>query len=603
MKRLYYFYPFLLSFACFATLTAQKQDSINRFIIDSLKHVIEHVNNQQKELELSGFLGIVYNISGKYDSARLYLNRALSLPGGKEYSGGRLITNLANSYGFEGQYAEALKYYMEALQVSEHLVATNKDEATALGNILRTIANLTEIHYLMGNRKQAFYYAERGIDLADKESVKLGSAMLYVMPQILYVTGLVYLDRNELDKAAKAMQETYELADVYCRRTIRESGGNPSGMYMYIAYGKEGLARVSLARKDYAEALKYMDEALEYAERHGDPTVTAKILSAFSDIYLAQDNYKESGRFAQKAMLLFPGYPDVNPDVAFNAAAASLFAGYKEEAYRYFQLYADRMKANTDKQFRETMAGMEIIYETEKKELRIAKLEQEKILVVAIGIVAILLAIIIWVTFRQKIKNEQKEKQLVAANAVFEGEKRERERFARDLHDGVNSMLSAIRIELATTEHLQNIRDRIDNCIEEIRRLASGVMPVSLQRYGVKSALEDYCRSFPDVHFHFFGENRRIDEKMELVMYYCAYELVHNSVKHSGATTINVQLVQENDRISLVVQDNGCGYDKESSGQGVGLKSLHDRITALNGKLEITSSPENGTETTVELKI
>jgi signal transduction histidine kinase len=302
-------------------------------------------------------------------------------------------------------------------------------------------------------------------------------------------------------------------------------------------------------------------------------------------------------------MELFPVYPDVNPDAAFNVAAANLFAGNKEEAYRYFQLYADRIKANTDKQFRETMAGMEVIYETEKKELRIAKLEQEKILAVAIGAVAGLMAIMIWIIFRQKIRNEQKERQLVVANAVFESEKRERERFARDLHDGVNGMLSAIRIELATTEHLQNIRDCIDNCIEEIRRLASGVMPVSLQRYGMKAALEDYCRSFPNVCFHFFGENRRIDEKIELVVYYCAYELVHNSVRHSGASTINVQLIQENNRVSLAVQDNGCGYDKESSRQGVGLKSLRDRVTALNGKLEIESSPENGTETMIELKI
>jgi signal transduction histidine kinase len=239
----------------------------------------------------------------------------------------------------------------------------------------------------------------------------------------------------------------------------------------------------------------------------------------------------------------------------------------------------------------------------EYKELRIADLERQKVLYIFISIVAGLPAIITGIIYRQKVRSKQKEIQLLVANAVFEGEKKERERFAHSLHDGVNSMLLAIRIELASMEHLQNIRDRIDDCIEEIRRLANGVMPVSLQRYGMKAALEDYCRSFPDVCFHFFGENRRIDEKIELMVYYCAYELVHNSVRHSGATAINVQLIQEDDRISLTVQDNGCGYDEESSGQGIGLKSLHDRITVLNGKLEIISSPGNGTEMTIELKI
>ncbi|MDR0508085.1 MAG: sensor histidine kinase [Dysgonamonadaceae bacterium] len=607
MKRTFLF---ILSLLLFTRLVAQNQDSINRLFIESMKHELEYVNSEEKELELNANIGICYNVIGRYDSARLYFNRALSLPGGKEHEGGRLITNLANSYGFEGQYAEALKHYMEALRVSEHIAAKkvkNKqwdigDRMMGLHNILRTMANLAEIHYLTGNRKQALYYAERGKELYDKEFAKSYPAAAYMIPQILYVIGSVYLDRNELDKAAEAMLETYETADDYCRKTMQDTG-SPKGMYMYIAYGKEGLARVSLARKNYDRALYQVADALKYAEMHGDPTVTAKILSTFSDIHLEQGNYAKSGLYAQTAMEMFPDYTKINPDAAFNAAAASLFSGDKEKAYCYFRLYADRMKANSDKQFRETMAGMEVIYETEKKELRITDLERQKILYIFIGFAGIILAVAIWIILKQKIKSEKREKELVVANAVFEGEKRERERFARDLHDGVNGMLSAIRIELAATERLQNIRDRIDNCIEEIRRLASGVMPVSLQRYGMKAALEDYCRSFPNVCFHFFGEDKRIDGKIELVVYYCTYELVHNSVKHSGATTINVQLIQENDRISLAVMDNGCGYDGESSGHGVGLKSLRDRITALNGKLEITSSTGNGTETTIEFKV
>jgi signal transduction histidine kinase len=587
-----------------AMLAAQNQDSINRIVIDSLKHELESANSKEKELELNVILGIHYNTTGKYDSARIYLNRALNLPGGREYQGGRLITNLANSYGFEGRYAEALKHYMEALRVSEQITAAKGkyNPMHGLNNLFRTMANLTEIHYLTGNRKQALYYAESAKEMWDKKLSRIGPNIGYILPQVLYVTGLVHLDRNELDKAEAAMQETYEVADSICRKII-EQHNSPYGMYMYAAYGKEGLARVSLARKKYADALEYADEALEYAERHGDPTVTAKILSVFSDIHLAQANYEASGRYAQRTMALFPDYPKLNPDVAFNAATASLFSDDKADAYRYFRLYADRMKANTDKQFRETMSGMEVIYETEKKELRIADLEKQKILYIVIGVAGLVLAVAIWAIYRQKIRNEQKEKELVVAKAVFEGEKRERERFARDLHDGVNGMLSAIRIELATTERQQGVCNRIDACIEEIRRLASGMMPISLQRYGMKAALEDYCRSFPNVCFHFFGENKRIDEKIERVVYYCAYELVLNSVKHSKATAINVQLIQENDRVSLVVQDNGCGYDRKSSGQGVGLKSLHDRITALNGKLEIASSPGNGTETCIELRI
>jgi signal transduction histidine kinase len=592
-------------------LAAQNQDSVNRLSIDSLRHELEYADNKQREMELSGALGIFYNQAGKYDSARIYFNRALNLPGGREHEGGRLITNLANSYGFEGRYAEALKHYMEALRVSEQTAASAKGIYEPLGvsnrmmgqrNIFRTLANLAEVHYLTGNIKQALYYAESAKELWEEELAETAGGMAYIVPQILYVIGSVHLDRDDPDRAEEAMRGTYETAEAYCRITVRENGGNPSGMYMYIAYGKEGLARVSLARKDYGMALKHAAEALEYAGLHGDPNVTAKILSAFSDIHLAQGNYAESGRHAQTAMSLFPDYTKLNPEAAFNAAADKLFAGDRDEAYRYFRLYADRMKANADRQFRETMASMEIQFETEKKELRIADLERQNILYVFLGIACFILAVLIWIFLQQRIKNEQREKKLISANAILEWEKKERKRFASDLHDGINGMLTAIKFELETVENSQNIRNRLDNCIETIRSMARSKMPTSLGRYGLKASLEDYCRLFPGVDFHFYGEDRRVNEKVELTVYYCAYELVNNAFKHSGAKNINVQLVQDGSSVSLTVQDDGCGFDPQSAAEGSGLKNICDRVAYLNGRMDIDASPGNGAEINIELK-
>jgi signal transduction histidine kinase len=372
---------------------------------------------------------------------------------------------------------------------------------------------------------------------------------------------------------------------------------------MYVAYGKEGLAQVCLARKDYAGALEYAAEALKYAELNGDPTITAKILQAFSDIHLAQGNYEASGQYAAQAVEMFPDYRKVNPGATFNAAAARLFAGDKEETYEYFRTYSVQMKENADKQFRETMASMEILYETEKKEMRISDLERKNIQYICIGIFALLLAIAIYFILRQKIKNEQKEKQLIAANAVLEWEKKERKRFASDLHDGINGMLSAAKLELNTAEeNLQNVRNQLDECIETIRRMARGMMPSSLERYGLKAALEDYCRLFPNVDFHFFGEEKRINERQELTVYYCAYELVNNAFRHSGAQNINVQLVQDAGAISLTVQDDGCGFDEQNVTESSGLKNIRDRVAVFNGKIDIVASPGNGTETNIELK-
>jgi signal transduction histidine kinase len=149
---------------------------------------------------------------------------------------------------------------------------------------------------------------------------------------------------------------------------------------------------------------------------------------------------------------------------------------------------------------------------------------------------------------------------------------------------------------------LQNICARLDDCINTIRRISRGMMPFPLERYGMKVALENYCRLFPNVDFHFFGENRRIGEDLELVVYYCAYELINNSFKHSDAKNINVQLVQRSGMVSLTVHDDGCGFDREVVGQGNGLKNISDRVAAFNGRIEIATSPGAGTETNIELK-
>jgi signal transduction histidine kinase len=129
------------------------------------------------------------------------------------------------------------------------------------------------------------------------------------------------------------------------------------------------------------------------------------------------------------------------------------------------------------------------------------------------------------------------------------------------------------------------------------------MMPETLLRYGLKPSLEDFCLSVPIVQFHYFGTGDRLEDKLELLIYRCVHELVNNALKYSGATGINVQLLQDADRLSLTVQDNGCGFDTEAPAKGMGLKNIHDRIAAYNGKVTIYSSPGKGTEVYVEIAL
>jgi signal transduction histidine kinase len=126
-------------------------------------------------------------------------------------------------------------------------------------------------------------------------------------------------------------------------------------------------------------------------------------------------------------------------------------------------------------------------------------------------------------------------------------------------------------------------------------------MPVALQ-YGIIDALKGIAAAFPNVHFHHYGTEKRTSNQMEYIVYCCASELVANSVKHSGADTINLQLVQTENNLILTVSDNGCGYDKKTVIQGLGLPSMNNRVASFGGKIDIVTSPGKGTETIIEFK-
>ncbi len=97
--------------------------------------------------------------------------------------------------------------------------------------------------------------------------------------------------------------------------------------------------------------------------------------------------------------------------------------------------------------------------------------------------------------------------------------------------------------------------------------------------------------------------DERLDAKMELVVYRIAYELVNNAMKHSGASHILLQIVHDPDRISITVEDNGCGFDTRETAEGMGLSNIRTHVASYNGIMDIGSAKGEGTEINVELKI
>jgi len=537
----------------------------------------------EKNQDLSGqslfteYIGRAYGYKAEHDLALNYFNKALNLAQDAEDKEREacVYTSLGVTSRLQSKFEQSLDYLFSALRIHE-----NRNDNV---NILNTIGNIADIYISLNDYTHALEYlkkAEKIIETKDNLDSPVGILNVY------YQLSSVYSHIDDPDNKSLAYaHKTFDLANKYGHTQFKIGALNT----LAIHFAND---------LDYEKALEYGQEALELCKSFGHKPMIAGMLTSLSQIHKKMHNWETCAATADEAWQMDTTDVQNNKIALYNAIYSHIFLGNKEKAADLLDKYNSYWETSSAESLHSSLADMDIKYETEKKEMRIASLEKERQLYVWLGIVGIMLALSLGVALWLKIRNSRKEKQLIASNAVQEGEMGERERIAGELHDRLLGSLSAVKSEIDNTD----LANKLNGCIEEIRRISRNLMPLPL-RNGMKTALEDFTAPFPNVRFHFFGQERRVEKRLEFVVYCCANELVTNSIRHSGATTINVQLVQGNNHIALTVQDNGCGFDEKTVTKGVGLKSVQDRVASCNGKMNIFSSPNKGTETVIELNI
>jgi signal transduction histidine kinase len=183
---------------------------------------------------------------------------------------------------------------------------------------------------------------------------------------------------------------------------------------------------------------------------------------------------------------------------------------------------------------------------------------------------------------------------------------RERLRLERDLHDGAQQRLMSLQIKLARAREragddglaaeLGQIGEDAAAAVEELRVLAHGIYPTVLRERGLGDALGSLADGAPvavRVVNHGIG---RCAPTVEAAAYFCALEAIQNAIKHGGPDArITVTLELRGDEIAFAVADDGAGFEPREQDSSFGLMSMHDRIGAVEGVLEVISSPGHGT--------
>jgi len=244
----------------------------------------------------------------------------------------------------------------------------------------------------------------------------------------------------------------------------------------------------------------------------------------------------------------------------------------------------------------------------QKQENLLQKKQMQTNYAIGAAIILLTLSITSWLVYKQRQKRKEKELQVLKNEAqinslesLIEGEEKERFRIAKELHDGVNGDLSAIKHKLNTLLKLNNTTIKeavvmIDKSCKQVRAISHNLVPPALENFDLQTAASDYCTNMnmihsPKISFDYLGEELFLPKITEINIFRIIQELVTNSIKHADATEINVQLSSIENAIQLAVEDNGKGFDTtKKEMEGIGISNVKNRVLFLNGEVDFTSN-------------
>ncbi|MEP7021918.1 MAG: sensor histidine kinase [Pseudonocardiales bacterium] len=193
---------------------------------------------------------------------------------------------------------------------------------------------------------------------------------------------------------------------------------------------------------------------------------------------------------------------------------------------------------------------------------------------------------------------------------------RARHALERDLHDGAQQELVALKVKLglartiATREGAADLAARLadtatvaDQAVETLRDVARGIYPPLLEAEGLTAALSAQARRVDLAVTVLDRGATRYPRAIEATAYFCAVEALHNAVRHARAEHVHIELDSTESTLTMMVTDDGRGFDPDTTGQGAGLTHMTDRADAAGGTLTIESRPGHGTTVTLAVPV
>ncbi|MCO6146594.1 ATP-binding protein [Flavobacterium sp. NRK1] len=314
-----------------------------------------------------------------------------------------------------------------------------------------------------------------------------------------------------------------------------------------------------------------------------------------------------------------------------------------KNAYKYLMLnkkYADSI--NIEEQ-NIAINDLDTKYKTKEKELENtllkSKVKTSRILIYSIAVILLAIVVIAFLMIKnsrrrekiskqeklieqQKFEKALKDYELNSIDMMLEGQEKERQRIANDLHDNLGSMLATLKLnfenlklrKIELREEENKLYERTDELIEEayqkVRRIAHAKNAGVFASEGLIPAIKKLAEkiSIPgklQLQVISFGFKERMENTLEIAIFRTVQELATNIIKHSQATEATIHMTDHDDNINIIIEDNGVGFDssKINTADGMGLANIKKKIAQLGGTLEIDSTPGKGTTIIIDIPV
>ncbi len=639
----------IISFCLVLTAVAQRSGPAH--VLDSLLKVLATSKEDTSKAMLLLTLASLYETNNQ-DSAEYYLQKGKALSEALKFDKGIYYyyqQGTVLSYT-KGNYTKALDESNKGLEMARKLKDTLK--------VITMLNNLGIISAYLGNYQGQLEYALQVKDAVEsvKDSSMLSGAYhnlancyhnlgqfrkaVETSGYSIYVNGLFSEKNMYINRVYATLGQSYEglrMADsalfyynIAIKESVRLNDKYAEGsIYGYMCNLYAGMNR-------FGDMLKAAEKSLSLSKELQSRQMMASSLYNTAYAQFLNNNNKEAYKSIKEAMSI--AVADSLRDELKNCYSVLSYIAARDgdfvtsiSAKQKADSIAD---ASLNEKVLKSTADLEKKYETEKKDNQI-KLQQAEIkrkstlnyILIGGAVALVVVSFLSYRNYRQKQKLQQQriyeletEKKLAATEAVLKGEEQERTRLAKDLHDGLGGMLSGIKYSFQTMkgnlimtpenqQAFERSMDMLDSSIREMRRVAHNMMPEALVKFGLDTALKDFCADINqtgalNVSYQSIGmEASVIEQTTAITVYRIVQELINNTMKHAAAKNAIVQVSRTNGILSVTVEDDGKGFDTAvlSQVRGIGWDNIKNRVEFLKGTLDVDSQPGKGTSVHIEL--